>query len=264
MDYILPVPTPDRSGFCPRPCSNGQALRWLRLLRARKDRDEQEIKKLTLASFRVWMADLAYQASISRDKRRYIGRWASENTAHTYTREHRQVICSIWQEVTQKIHSLKGGRAVPEDLNHANWNTTAQHQPGQGMALRRPLQPTWGNPMFRRRTLHQNVADFNSPPQPLCPQTQKMKWKQHHFLFTHTATKWARRWSRTTKLLARTESSACISLILLDRPSDVVGNQEQTRPWQWPRKIMNMIKISPSAATASSSTASLYRGPPPP
>ena len=131
MDYLLPVPTRDRSGFCPRPCSNGQALRWLRLLRARKDRDEQEIKKLTLASFRVWMADLAYQANISRDKRRYIGRWASENTADTYTREHRQVICSIWEEVTQKIHNLKGGRVVPEDLNHVNWNIKPNPAPSK-------------------------------------------------------------------------------------------------------------------------------------
>ena len=108
MDYQLPVPTRDRSGFCPRPCSNGQALRWLRLLRARPNRPASEITRLTLASFRVWIADLAYQANIEREKRRYIGRWAQESTADTYTREHRQVICNIWDEILTNMHNLKG------------------------------------------------------------------------------------------------------------------------------------------------------------
>ena len=132
MDYLLPVPTRDRSGFCPRPCSNGQALRWLRLLRAKPGRPEADIKRLTLASFRVWMADLAYQANISRDKRRYIGRWASENTADTYTREHRQVICNIWDEVIQKIDTIKGGRSVPEDLHHEEWHCASRSAAASG------------------------------------------------------------------------------------------------------------------------------------
>ena len=124
MDYLLPCPTRDRQGFCPRPCNNSQALRWLRTIRSLHAGDTEHIQRLTLPSLRVWMADLAYQSGISRDQRRYIGRWASESTADTYTREHRQVICNIWQEVLAKLDTSTPGvsKPVPEDLNNKHWD----------------------------------------------------------------------------------------------------------------------------------------------
>ena len=122
MDYLLPTPTRDRQGFIPRPCSNTHALRWLRTIltnsKAAQGAEREDIPKITLPSFRVWMADLAYQANIPRDQRRYIGRWASESTADTYTREHRTVICNIWQQVLRSpdLALTQGGHEVPEDL----------------------------------------------------------------------------------------------------------------------------------------------------
>jgi hypothetical protein len=127
-DFILPTPTSDHMALIPRPCSNNQALRWLRQLLVTAQYPADKAGKLTLPSFRVWMADLAYQHGISRDKRRYIGRWAAESTADIYTREHRIVICQIWDEVTQGM-ALRGPaaasgaeREVPEDLNHKHYN----------------------------------------------------------------------------------------------------------------------------------------------
>ena len=52
------------------------------------------------------MAEMAYQAKIPRDRRRYIGQWSQEATSDVYTREHRQVCTEIWQEVTEKMHEL--------------------------------------------------------------------------------------------------------------------------------------------------------------
>ena len=52
MDYLLPAPTRDRTGFLPRPCSNNQALRWLRQLRAIYGTNEEDLKRLTLPSSR--------------------------------------------------------------------------------------------------------------------------------------------------------------------------------------------------------------------
>jgi hypothetical protein len=137
-DYLLPTPTPDRSGLLPRPCSNNQALRWLRQLMVNGRYPADKAGKLTLPSFRVWMADLAYQCGISRDKRRYIGRWANEATADIYTRDHRTVICQIWQEVTANMAAAPGAdptklqttaaygaeeqRTAPEDLSDEHYN----------------------------------------------------------------------------------------------------------------------------------------------
>jgi hypothetical protein len=126
MDYLLPAPTRDRTGFLPRPCSNNQALRWLRQLRAIHSTNEEDLKRLTLPSFRVWAADMAYQMNIDRSLRKYIGNWAHESTADVYTREHRTVICNIWDIITKGIHkneALTHSRTVPEDLEHEFWET---------------------------------------------------------------------------------------------------------------------------------------------
>ena len=124
LDYLLPTPTRDRTGFIPRPCSNAQGLRWLRTILTNSNlpfKDREFINKITLPSLRVWMADLAYQSGVDRDKRRYIGRWASESTADTYTREHRKVICEIWKIVTADIGGHKTLHSTPEDLTDSHY-----------------------------------------------------------------------------------------------------------------------------------------------
>ena len=67
------------------------------------------------------MPDLAYQANISADRRRYLGRWADENKADTYTREHRGVISGIWSDVISWLgENTPSGSEVPENItaNH--------------------------------------------------------------------------------------------------------------------------------------------------
>ena len=73
--------------------------------------------------FRVFMPDCAFQAHIPRDQRQYLGNWFKESTADVYTREKRHVVCSIWDQVLQKLPSmqLEAGRAVWVDLGHEDW-----------------------------------------------------------------------------------------------------------------------------------------------
>ena len=70
------------------------------------------------------MPDCAFQAHIPRDQRQYLGNWFKESTADVYTREKRHVVCSIWDQVLQKLPSmqLEAGRAVRVDLGHEDWD----------------------------------------------------------------------------------------------------------------------------------------------
>ncbi|CAE8612802.1 unnamed protein product [Polarella glacialis] len=121
LDYLLPMVTKDRTGFIPRPMANSTGLRWIRTVLTRLGAPEAQVAKLTWPSFRVFFADWAFQAGITRDRRRYIGRWASEATADEYTREHRSVVCDIWNEVTPQTDKIRAGYAAPEDLNHKDY-----------------------------------------------------------------------------------------------------------------------------------------------
>ncbi|CAE8591772.1 unnamed protein product [Polarella glacialis] len=121
LDYLLPMVTKDRTGFIPRPIANSTGLRWIRTVLTRLGAPEAQVAKLTWPSFRVFFADWAFQARITRDRRRCIGRWASEATADEYTREHRSVVCDIWNEVTPQTDKIRAGYAAPEDLNHKDY-----------------------------------------------------------------------------------------------------------------------------------------------
>ena len=106
------LPSHDKSVLVPRPAAGHTALRWLRaavtLLRSRtlevaeklggshiaETRKLDEIitmflQKTTLGSFRVTAPDMAYQKGISKERRRYLGHWASDGAVDTYTRTHR-------------------------------------------------------------------------------------------------------------------------------------------------------------------------------
>jgi hypothetical protein len=135
LDFMLPCPTKDRLGWVPRPASNGQAMRWLRFILAGEPMGSFDLHTLSWPSFRVFMADWAYRTGISRDRRRYIGRWASDSMADTYTREHRSVICSIWNEVVSSKEKLVAGVSVPEDLTTAHYFPEKQNGGPQELAV---------------------------------------------------------------------------------------------------------------------------------
>ena len=123
MDYLIPTINKDRTGFIPRPGTPDRSLRWLKDALGKQGAPAKDVAELSWYSFRVFMPDCAFQAHIPRDQRQYLGNWFKESTADVYTREKRHVVCSIWDQVLQKLPSmqLEAGRAVRVDLGHEDW-----------------------------------------------------------------------------------------------------------------------------------------------
>ena len=113
MDYLIPTINKDRTGFIPRPGTPDRSLRWLKDALVKQGAPVKDVAELSWYSFRVFMPDWA----IPRDQRQYLGNWFKESTADVYTREKRHVVCSIWDQVLQKLPSmqLEAGRADWED-----------------------------------------------------------------------------------------------------------------------------------------------------
>ncbi len=105
-DYLLATPDKTRTRILPQPITYGKALTWLRAILHTQQVDAQHINRTTLHSLRLWMAEAAFQHNIPREQRRYIGRWANENTADVYTRDHRLVINNIWKAVTRNMSTI--------------------------------------------------------------------------------------------------------------------------------------------------------------
>ncbi len=122
-DYCLPAPASKHQGFMATPCTGYTALRWLRRLLQQGGIPVADAMKITLPSLRVFMPDLAYQANISADRRRYLGRWADENMANTYTREHRVVVSQIWPDVVSWLgENQPDNKMVPENITASHYN----------------------------------------------------------------------------------------------------------------------------------------------
>ncbi len=83
------------------------------------------VADMTLHGLRLWAAEMAYQADVPRDQRKYIGQWSSENTADIYTRDHRTVITNIWSTITDRLDKLyaKARDAPPEEITHEAFDT---------------------------------------------------------------------------------------------------------------------------------------------
>ena len=142
QDYLLPAPTRDRTRFRDVPATSQQLLRWLRAILADQGIDDDTLSQITLGSMRVWMPDLAYQAGVARDRRRYLGRWAFDTTADVYTREHRAVVHDIWEEVLQKMPQLKDNTtAFPESDLEEDIETFQANQ-GENHAKGKDSPPT--------------------------------------------------------------------------------------------------------------------------
>ena len=69
------------------------------------------------------MPDCAFQAQISPDQRQYLGNWAAASTADVYTRDKRNVVCQIWEQVCSRMANLQvdGRRMAREDINHRDY-----------------------------------------------------------------------------------------------------------------------------------------------
>lgn len=124
-DFLIPELSRDHSAFRKRPANNSRLLKLYRSLMVTGGLPREEAVRHSLPGLRVFMAEQAYQAGIPRDQRRYIGRWASDQTADVYTREHRSVILNIWQQVMKK-GGTKQTAHVPEDLTAPYYDLGAQ------------------------------------------------------------------------------------------------------------------------------------------
>ena len=122
-DYLIPTLSKDGLGLIPRPSSPDRALRWLKAALGRRGLQGHQVDKLSWHSFRVFIPDCAFQLRIPRDQRQYLGNWTTESTADIYTREKRNVVTRVWEEVALKLPSLNlgGARLVREDLDHPDW-----------------------------------------------------------------------------------------------------------------------------------------------
>ena len=116
QDFLLPAVNKERTGFYPRPCSYDRALRWLKEALYAMGVPEEDIDEVTWHSFRLFMAEVAFLAKVSQDRRQYLGNWAHAETPDVYTRDKRQVVCEIWQ--TALGYSAKAhGTSIPEDTS---------------------------------------------------------------------------------------------------------------------------------------------------
>ncbi|CAE6949120.1 GIP [Symbiodinium sp. CCMP2592] len=171
-DYLLPVPDRDRLDFTRAPCDNSRALRWLRALLSMKGAviAEEEVKMMTLSSFRVFMPNLAFQMGVPREQRRYLGRWQGDSMADVYTREHRSVVLSIWKEVLSKPqpNAEDGVQFVPEDLD-APYYKLSEEPLMEAVAAQLPLLTSAKDPPEEKRAdgpafMATNSRKTGSPP----------------------------------------------------------------------------------------------------
>ena len=166
-DYLLPAPSKDRALFVERPCSNSKAIRWMRALLQNSEVQltPEEIKSMTVSSFRVFMPSLAHQMNIEKERRQYLGRWTERDTADVYTREHRIVVSGIWKDFRQKLQSQGEGAPVvdleqeslgasigskdpapvPTDLTHPDYGLDVQSEviEAKEFPLVPPLGKSW-------------------------------------------------------------------------------------------------------------------------
>ena len=108
-DYLIPTISKDGMGFIARPGQADRTLRWLKDALGRRGVPPELFQDLTWHSFRVFIPDCAFQLGISRDQRRYLGNWMTESTADVYTREKRNVVVKVWQEVANNLAEISMG-----------------------------------------------------------------------------------------------------------------------------------------------------------
>ena len=143
-DFVIPAPNRDHTGVLPAPLRNSKALNWYREILRRQKIPNETVMKMTLSGLRVFMADLAYRIQVPRDLRRYIGRWASDSMADIYTRDHREVVVKIWDQVKTSLGTSSAGTAPlnPEPDQPVPVNLSAGHYNLAEEIVDTPVLPT--------------------------------------------------------------------------------------------------------------------------
>ena len=147
-DFLFPALTSDYNGFIPRPATKNQIVSVVRKglmdmvnaeeiwgtteseCETRPMKAYEAISKFTMSSMRVFIPEWAYKAGVSREDRRYIGRWKDDTTPDVYTREHRTKILQIMDKLEDKRNLIERTTEVPEDLaDEYFWKTDGAGKP---------------------------------------------------------------------------------------------------------------------------------------
>ena len=116
-DWICPhIPASGRA-LTLKPGGNRALLGHLRRILSHRITKNAILSEITLPSLRVFMADLAQQAGIEKERRQALGKWESEDEPDVYARTFRTQIIAVWKDTLAKIGELDsgGGRWVFED-----------------------------------------------------------------------------------------------------------------------------------------------------
>ena len=97
----MPRPLPLYKGFAQEPCPQDLATKWLRTLLTQHGVPAEKAALLTIHSLRAAVSDMAYAAGVPRQTRRYLGHWASGDTADNYVRQHKAAILQCWAKLQQ-------------------------------------------------------------------------------------------------------------------------------------------------------------------
>ena len=117
MDFMYPRLNPEKTSYVLQPASHSQVQTMYRHILATQGVTTPVANSMSLHGLRVWAAEMAYQAQVPRDLRRYIGHWSQEKTADTYTREHARIVTQIWGHIFENYDRASGNARedVPED-----------------------------------------------------------------------------------------------------------------------------------------------------
>ena len=167
MDFMYPRLTEDKTGFVLQPASHSQVTSMYRHVLVTQGVPAKVAHSMSLHGLRVWAAEMAYQAQVPRDLRRYIGHWSQEKTADTYTREHAKIVTQIWRHIFDNYEmATDTARAdVPDDPSALGFLETAVgvhdvHLIKQDLDERRP------KPSRKRRHYDK---EGNAPPEERSP-----------------------------------------------------------------------------------------------
>ena len=92
MDYMHPRINSTKTMYLRGPATYNTILSMYRQILATNGVQTTVVADMTLHGLRLWAAEMAYQADVPRDQRKYIGQCSSENTADIYTRDHRHIV----------------------------------------------------------------------------------------------------------------------------------------------------------------------------
>ena len=103
-DWFLPEPVwPSRTSFLQRPCSHSAAQSWYRMLLSEIGTPTEKCLLLTLHGLRSVLDSWAAERGIGADRRKFLGCWATEDSADHYVKSSASIISKVVNDVGRSI-----------------------------------------------------------------------------------------------------------------------------------------------------------------